>query len=124
MTNSGIFIVKLKNSIPMSIHGSVNDRCAKVNFKNIFIGSTTDLYRRQKDFVRTFKEPNVEFIPVIITDQLRTLDIEIQNGLIEYRVPSCRKWLVGIEEKQVLETIYACAERLNISFKNIYPVFL
>ena len=85
----GIYIVSLKNTDPISIqHGDKrydNIDVFKANNKNIKIGKAADFFKRAKNYYNTFGKDNVNFQPIIITNDFDSAEKIILNAVNQYR---------------------------------------
>ena len=123
--SSGIYIVSLNNAEPISIQQGDsrydNKDVFKANNKNIKIGKASDFMKRAKNYDKTFGKDNVNFEPLIITDDFENAEQKILDAVKEYRETnpySGRKleWLSGISMLKAKELLFDTLDHTNIVF--------
>jgi len=106
----GIYLVTLNNKMPISINAQ-DPRCAdkvyKANYTNIKIGKAKSLHARRDNYYKTFGEHNVNFHPLIFTQDINEVEKTIIKQFDEFRVRnpvSNRKteWLSGILKDEAI----------------------
>lgn len=108
---SGIYVVTLNNKTPISINSKDPRRADKVykaNYKNIKVGKANSLKSRMGDYFKTFGEENVNFLPIIITEDFDEAEKIIKKALDNFRVrnPTSNvktEWLIGITRDQAIK---------------------
>ena len=124
--NCGIYIVSLKNTIPISIqHGDKrydDIDVFKANNKNIKIGKAEDFTKRAKNYHKTFGKDNVNFQPIITTNDFDSAEKIILNAVNQYREVnpySGRKleWLSGISIAVAKTILFNTLNNTGIMFK-------
>lgn len=122
MKKSGIYIVQLKNEIPMPVTRDPRyvETCAKVNRANIKVGKAKDLALRESNYWKEFDEENVLFEPLAETDDIQTAETAILRALKPYRKLSPKggrlEWLEGISCEDVKITVFASLDEKGISY--------
>jgi hypothetical protein len=122
MTNSGIFIVTLKNTnpLPININNTGEDRFAKVNYKNIKIGFAKRFIDQNNNYNGTFGEENVVFTPILIAEQYVKLKNAVVKELTDFRISNPNRgkteWFVGIDKDQLTKIIFDTAKAMDIKF--------
>lgn len=108
MALSGIYIVTLNNTHPISVNANdkrVADRAIKVTKENCKVGKAVDLEKRKKNYVKTFGESNVNFEILATTHSIDSIEISLLIALDEYRMigVSGRKneWLENISANDI-----------------------
>jgi len=103
VTSSGIYLVTLKNSEPISVNAHdprMADRCIKVTSANCKIGKAKDFATRERNYFKTFGSANVVFRPIAVTAQLVIAERAVKAALLPWRMVSLAKrrteWLAGI----------------------------
>lgn len=116
MALSGIYIVTLNSSHPVSVN--VNDKRAaeqsiKVTKENCKIGKAVDLEKHKKNYFKTFGESNVNFEILATTLSINSIETSLLIALDEYRMigPSGSKneWLENIsvnDAKVIVSTVF------------------
>ena len=122
MKKSGIYIVQLKNEIPMPV---TRDRrhvgsCAKVNRANIKVGKAKDLSAREKDYWKEFDQENVMFEPLAELGDIVTAETAILRVLKRYRKTSPKggrlEWLEGISYEEAKNTVFATLDEQGFEY--------
>ena len=130
---SGIYIVTLNNSelISTQAHDRRYDGKAvlMVNHQHVKFGSAIDLTGRMEyGYYQTFGQHNVNFIPVVATDQFRVLESDLKEKFRAWRLRSpagvLTEWTCGIDAQVMIEMILATAIQLNISHSVIRRIVL
>jgi len=126
MTNEpGIYIVTLNNEVPISINAQ-DPRCAdkvyKANKHNVKVGKAKSLKNRRGNYYKTFGEENVNFQPIIITNEIDIAEKHIIKKLDDFRVRnpvSNRKteWLIGIDKESALEIVLNGIKNSGVAYE-------
>lgn len=120
----GIYVVTLNNEIPISINAQ-DPRCAdkvyKANRHNVKVGKAKSLQGRMGNYFKTFGEENVNFHPIIITEQINEAEKIVMKELESFRVRnpvSNRKteWLLGITRNEAIEIVVKNIYKSNINY--------
>ena len=123
--SSGIYIVSLNNTAPISIQQGDrrydNFDIFKANKKNIKIGKASDFIKRARNYDKTFGKDNVNFQPIIITDDFEKAEkkiLEIVNDYRETNPYSGRKleWLSGISMSTAKKLLFDALDHTDIIF--------
>jgi hypothetical protein len=123
MKKSGIYIVQLKNEIPMPV---TRDRryveiCAKVNRLNIKVGKAKDLAYRESTYWKEFDEENVLFEPLAELDDIVAAETAILRALKQYRKLSPKggnlEWLEGISYEKTKRIVFATLDEHGFGYK-------
>jgi hypothetical protein len=119
--DSGIYIVTLNNSEPISVNAQdprVAHKAIKVTKANCKFGKAKSLKGREKYYYKTFGEHNVNFRPVALIEDISQAEKAILVRLDPYRIRGRtgrkNEWLKGISAQDVLETIL---ETLDFSYE-------
>jgi len=103
MTTTGIYIVTLRNSEPISVNAHdprMANRCIKVTSANCKIGKAKNFAARERNYFKTFGSINVIFRPIALTTQLVIAERAVKAALLPWRMVSLAKrrteWLAGI----------------------------
>jgi hypothetical protein len=123
MSRSGIYIVTLRNEVPISVNAdrpSRADRCIFVNRMNCKIGRAVDLIRRQADYEKTFGRSNVNFKIIYRGQDIEIIESLILSNLHKFRIRGnsgrLNEWLEGIsaseaEQIAILAIVNVLAKR-------------
>ncbi len=109
----GIYVVALNNKKPISINADDPrhaDTAYKANYKNVKTGKAKSLKGRMDNYFKTFGEDNVNFEPIIITEEIKESEKTIKNALDPYRVSNPKsgrktEWMIGITKEQTIKII-------------------
>jgi hypothetical protein len=122
MKKSGIYIVQLKNEIPMPVTRDPRyvETCAKVNRANIKVGKAKDLAIRESNYWKEFDEENVLFEPLAEMDDIQAAETVLLRALKQYRKLSPKggrlEWLEGISYEDVKITVFATLDEQGINY--------
>jgi len=124
--DSGIYIVTLNNSEPISVNANdprIADKAIKVTKSNCKFGKTKSLKARERNYFKVFGAGNVTFMPIALMDDFALAEKAVLAKLDRYRMrgKSGRKneWLEGIDAKAVLELVLQTLDDLGISYQKI-----
>ena len=119
---SGIYIVTLNNSEPISVNAQdprVAHKAIKVTKANCKFGKAKVLSGREKNYFKTFGEHNVNFMPVALIEDFALAEKVVLANLDGYRMrgQTGRKneWLEGISAEEVLGIVLETLELQGIS---------
>ena len=106
-------MVTLNNEQPISINAQdprYADKVYKANNKNVKVGKAKTLSGRMGNYFKTFGEKNVNFFPLIITDEIDSAEKLVMKQLVKYRVKNPvsnrnTEWLIGITRDQAIEIV-------------------
>ena len=83
------------------------DTCARISCYNVKVGKAKNLAARQKNYWKDFGRDNVEFIPIVLTENIQEAETAILRHLRDYRKKSPKggvmDWLENIEFGMVIE---------------------
>ena len=122
MKKSGIYILQLKNEIPMPVTRDVRyvEICAKVNRANIKVGKAKDFAIRKSDYWNEFDEENVLYEPLVELDDIVTAERVILRALKQYRKLSPKgrmlEWLEGISYEDAKRIVFATLDEHGIEY--------
>jgi hypothetical protein len=109
---SGIYIVVLKNTEPISTYAGDKRRvnCGTlVGLGNLKVGKATNLKKRYNNYVRTFGEHNFDFNVLALLDNIDEIEKLILKELTPYRVRSIKgrllEWLSGISKDDAIKLV-------------------
>jgi len=121
---SGLYIVTLKNSEPISVNANDPRRAnssIKVNEMNCKFGKAKCLYRRMKNYQKVFGEQNVNFEPIIFMTEIDEAEKLILNELSTFRVRGKtgkpNEWLVGIQKQMIIQIVHSTLKLHNFNFE-------
>jgi hypothetical protein len=124
--DSGIYIVTLNNSQPISVNANdprIAHKAIKVTKANCKFGKAGSLRSREKSYFKTFGEHNVNFIPIALTDDFAMAEEAVLERLDCYRMlgrtGQKNEWLEGIDAQKVLEIALHTLEELGISHEKV-----
>jgi hypothetical protein len=122
MKKSGIYIVQLKNEVPMPVTRDPRyvEICAKVNRTNIKVGKAKDFAIRKSNYWKEFDEENTLFEPLVELDDIITAERAILGALKHYRKLSPKggklEWLEGISYENVKRIVLATLDEQGIEY--------
>jgi len=118
---SGIYIVTLNNSEPISVNAHdprIAHKAIKVTNANCKFGKAKSLKVREKNYYKVFGEHNVNFMPVALIEDIAQAEKAVLAKLDSFRIrgQTGRKneWLEGIGAKEVLRVVMDTLEALDI----------
>jgi len=121
---SGIYIVTLNNSEPISVNAQdprIAHKAIKVTKANCKFGKAKNLKGREKNYFKTFGEHNVNFIPVALVEDFAQAEKTVLARLDQYRIRGRtgrkNEWLEGIKSEDVLRIVLDALELLDIPHK-------
>ena len=124
--DSGIYIVTLNNSEPISVNANdprTVDKAIKVTKANCKFGKAKNLKAREKNYYKVFGEHNVHFKPVALIEDIALAEKAVLARLDGYRMrgKTGRKneWLEGIDTKEVLAIVFDTLNELDISYEKL-----
>jgi hypothetical protein len=124
--DSGIYIVTLNNSEPISVNVNdprVADKAIKVTKANCKFGRARSLKARERNYFRVFGEHNVTFMPIALIDDFALAEKAVLARLnchrMRGRTGRKNEWLEGIDAKDVLEIVLHTLDDLGISYEKI-----
>ena len=120
--DSGIYIVTLNNSEPISVNANDlrhADTAIKVTKANCKFGKARSLEARKKSYFKTFGEHNVNFMPVALIEDIALAEKAVLARLDGYRIRGIagrkNEWLEGIDANEVLELVLHTLKELGVS---------
>lgn len=118
---SGIYIVTLNNSEPISVnaHDSrIAHKTIKVTKANCKFGKAKVLRGREKNYFKTFGEHNVNFMPVALIEDFAHAEKAVLARLNQFRMRGRtgrkNEWLEGITAEEVLGIVFETLNGLDI----------
>jgi hypothetical protein len=109
---SGIYIVILNNSNPISVNAHdprIAERCIRVNRAKCRVGKVKDLEARKKNYFTTFGEANVNFRILVRLANIDIAEKAIKAKLIHFRVRGTtgrpNEWLENIQADEVIGVV-------------------
>jgi len=123
---SGLYIVTLNNEEPISVNAQdprVADRAIKVTKENCKFGKAKNLEIRCKNYYKTFGEKNVNFKPIVLLEDIQSIEKYVLNALDEYRVRGTtgrkNEWLEGIDSESVESIALACIKESGVEYESL-----
>jgi hypothetical protein len=124
--DSGLYIVTLNNSEPISVNANdprIADKAIKVTRANCKFGKAKNLRVREKNYFKVFGEHNANFMPVALVEDIVQAEKTILAKLDAYRMrgKTGRKneWLEGITSQEVLQIVLHTLNEQSISHKKL-----
>lgn len=124
--DSGIYIVTLNNSEPISVNASdprLADKAIKVTKANCKFGKARSLKARERNYFKVFGEHNVNFISIALIDDFALAERAVLARLKRYRMRGRtgrkNEWLEGIDAKDVLDVVLHTLDDLGISYEKL-----
>ena len=112
LSQSGIYIVILKNKIPISSYASDKRRAhlgTPLKRGHIKVGKAKNLSDRRKNYIKTFGNDSFEFLPVLNTLDIDEIERRIKLALKNYRIIGSGgrrlEWMYGIEPDYLIQVI-------------------
>ena len=109
---SGIYLVTLNNSNPISVNAHdprTADRCIRVNQSNCKIGKAKNLEARKKNYFKTFGEANVNFRILARLANIEVAEKAIKANLKNFRIRGNtgmpNEWLENILPEEVIKIV-------------------
>ena len=119
--DSGIYIVTLNNSEPISVNANdprIADKAIKVTKANCKFGRAKVLKGREKNYFKTFGENNVNFTPVALIEDFAYAEKAVLAKLDPYRIRGRtgrkNEWLEGISSQEVLQIVMHTLNEMGI----------
>ena len=122
MRESGIYIVQLRNEVPIPV---TRDRryvetCGKVNRGNIKVGKAKNFATREKNYWKDFDRDNVHFEPLAELVEIVVAERVILRALSDFRKlsPNGRRmeWLEGISYQEAKRLVFAALDRHGLEY--------
>jgi hypothetical protein len=111
-SKSGIYIVILKNEIPINSYASDPRRSTlgtPLMKGHIKVGKAKNLLNRRKNYIKTFGNDSFDFLPVLNTLDIDEVERRIKLALKNYRIIGSRgrrlEWMYGIEQEYLIQVI-------------------
>jgi len=78
-TDSGIYVARIHSTSPMPVTRDKRyvDTCAKVDKSNVKVGKAKNLATRQQDYWKDFDQENVDFIPLVLVENIQQAETAI-----------------------------------------------
>ena len=121
---SGVYIVTLNNSEPISVNAQdsrIAHKAIKVTKANCKFGKAKSLKSREKNYFKTFGEHNINFMPVVLTEDTSKAEKAILARLDPYRIRGRtgrkNEWLEGISAQDVLSIVFETLEALDFEYE-------
>ncbi len=121
---SGIYIVTLNNSEPISVNAQdcrIAHKAIKVTKPNCKFGKAKSLKVREKNYFKVFGEHNVKFMPVALIEDISQAEKVILARLDPYRIRGRtgrkNEWLEGISHLDVLRIAIDTLDVLGILYE-------
>ena len=112
LSQSGIYIVILKNKIPISSYASDKRRAhlgTPLKRGHIKVGKAKNLMNRRKNYIKTFGNDSFEFLPVLNTPDIDEIERSIKLALKDYRIIGSGgrrlEWMHGVELEYLIRVI-------------------
>lgn len=122
---SGLYIVTLNNSEPISVNANDPRRALSsimVNNANCKFGKAKCLYRRMRNYQKVFGEHNVNFEPIIFMTEIDEAEKLILNELSNFRVKGKtgkpNEWLIGIQEQMIIQIVHSTLKMHSFNFES------
>ena len=122
--NSGIYIVTLNNSEPISVNANdprIAHKTIKVTKANCKFGKAKSLKTREKNYFKVFGEQNVNFIPVAHLEDIDFVESAVLAKLDRYRLRGRtgrkNEWLEGISAEEVLHIALGTLDESGFSYQ-------
>ena len=120
--DSGIYIVTLNNSEPISVNANdprVAHKAIRVTKANCKFGKAESLKGREKNYFKTFDEQNVNFKSVALVKDITHAEKAVLARLDRYRMRGRtgrkNEWLEGIGSQDVLHIVLDTLDEVDIS---------
>ena len=124
--DSGIYIVTLNNSEPISVNANdprVAEKAIKVTKANCKFGKARSLKAREKNYFKVFGEHNVNFMPIALIEDIAIAEKAVLTRLDCYRIRGTtgrkNEWLEGIDANDVLQVVLHTLEELRLSHRKL-----
>lgn len=111
LRHPGVYVVTMTNDEPISVNADRPGRaelCIRVNRENCKFGKAQDLFRRRREYARTFKGAE-RFHPIATVSNPEVVETLVSMALDQYRIigPTGRpnEWLQGVSAQYVHEVI-------------------
>ncbi|MDO9107150.1 MAG: hypothetical protein Q7U57_19585 [Methylovulum sp.] len=125
--NSGLYVVTLNNSQPISANADdkrIAHKAIKVNKENCKFGKAVNLENRKYNYYKTFGQGNVNFIPIASLSEIAIAEQEILKLLLEYRLISpsgnLTEWMHGIDASKIIDLAIELLDNLKIPYETLY----
>ena len=111
--SSGIYIVTIDSWTPVPVTQDKRyvDICARVDHTNVKVGKAQSLEGRHGSYVKDFPSCNVQFRPIVHTEDIRAAERAVKQAIQPYRMRSPKgglmEWLEGIPAGRVRELVLA-----------------
>ncbi len=122
--DSGIYIVTLNNSEPISVNAQdsrIAHKAIKVTKANCKFGKAKSLRAREKNYFKTFGEQNVNFMPVAFIEDFAHAERSILARLDRYRMRGRtgrkNEWLENVSPEEVLQIVLDAMAELGIPYR-------
>jgi len=122
--DSGIYIVTLNNNEPISVNADrpkIADRCIKVTSSNCKVGRAKSFSSRRSGYFKTFGKENVNFYPIVATEDFERAERLILSKLGPYRVVGRNgrknEWLERIDPLVALTIVVEVMEQSEINHR-------
>jgi len=122
--DSGIYIVTLNNSEPISVNAQdprIAHKAIKVTKANCKFGKAKSLRAREKNYFKPFGERNVNFMPVAFIEDFAHAERSILARLDRYRMRGRtgrkNEWLENVSPEEVLQIVLDAMAELGIPYR-------
>ena len=123
----GLYIVTLNNRELISVNRNdkrVADKAIKVNRQNCKVGKAMDFKNRERNYVRVFGEPNVNFYRIAGVGNAEELDKaekmildKLKPFRIKGRTGRLNEWLQGISPNEVERIMIDTLSESGVDYK-------
>ena len=121
--DSGIYIVTLTNSHPISVNAqnrAIAERCIKVTAAHCKVGRAKSFQRRERTYWRTFGREHVIFRPIAVMSDPQIAERAILATLEKWRICGRKghrtEWLEGIESEDAVQIAINAMHLAQIHF--------
>lgn len=112
LSQSGIYIVILKNKIPISSYASDKRRAhlgTPLKRGHIKVGKAKNLTNRRKNYIKTFGNESFDFLPIFNTPDIDEVERRIKLALKNHRIIGSRgrrlEWMYDIEPDYLIQVV-------------------
>lgn len=120
---SGLYIVILKNNNPIHVNAQDprdNGRSITVTKDNCKFGKAKDFEKRKKNYIKTFGEENVDFLPLVKMAEIDKFETIVLKSLDLYRIRGRtgrkNEWLENISPEEVVKLVFEVLAREEAQF--------
>jgi hypothetical protein len=131
MAQTGLYIVTLNNTVPISVNANdprIASKCITVTSANCKFGKARNLAVRARNYEKVFGAANVNFFPIVALEDIAAAERMVLGELSQWRIRGMsgrrNEWLADIAPKELERIVLATLAKSGFVFQRIGSVGL